>query len=267
MKKITRDDTEHGKEYYLASDVDALLARPIIKSYLEKDNSQEQVEKFCDTNCVWTDHHPDCKLAQPEQEYKRGYADAMNWKVQNHLEHLQPKVRTGDCLLTGVCASEGHKIQPKKPEQEPVAWKLVPIEPTEEMLKAMDECSIEGYDERLYAGHAASVYMAAVDAALAPPQPKEPDLGGVGVFHPQEPEQEPVAMRYDFDGYGWKYIDSGSGSDWQTRIKDAEPLYTTPPQRTWVGLTDEEFQLIYDIGRTPAGMMEMVEAKLKEKNT
>jgi hypothetical protein len=25
-------------------------------------------EKFCDSNCVWTDHHPDCKLAQPEQE-------------------------------------------------------------------------------------------------------------------------------------------------------------------------------------------------------
>jgi hypothetical protein len=57
-----------------------------------------------------------------------------------------------------------------QPEQEPVAWKLVPTKPTEEMLKAMDECSTEGYDERLYAGHAASVYMAAVDAAPVPPQ-------------------------------------------------------------------------------------------------
>lgn len=55
-------------------------------------------------------------------------------------------------------------------EQKPVAWKLVPIEPTDEMLKAMDECSTEGYDERLYAGHAASVYMAAVDVAPIPPQ-------------------------------------------------------------------------------------------------
>ena len=27
-----------------------------------------QSEQFCDANCVWTDHHPDCKLAQPEQE-------------------------------------------------------------------------------------------------------------------------------------------------------------------------------------------------------
>ena len=40
--------------------------------------------------------------------------------------------------------------------------------------------------------------------------------------------QEPVAMRYDFDGYGYKYIDNGSGSDWQTRIKDAEPVFAHP---------------------------------------
>jgi hypothetical protein len=39
----------------------------------------------------------------------------------------------------------------------------------------------------------------------------------------------PVAIRYDFDGYGYQYIDSGSGSDWQTRVK-GEPLYTAPPQ-------------------------------------
>lgn len=44
----------------------------------------------------------------------------------------------------------------------------------------------------------------------------------------KQEQDEPVAMRYDFDGYGYKYIDSGSGSDWQTRIKDAEPVYTKP---------------------------------------
>ena len=44
-----------------------------------------------------------------------------------------------------------------------------------------------------------------------------------------QPEQEPVAVRYDFDGYGYQYIDSGSGSDWQTRVQ-GEPLYTAPPQ-------------------------------------
>jgi hypothetical protein len=54
---------------------------------------------------------------------------------------------------------------PQRTEQEPVAWKLMPRDATDAMLKAMDECSTEGYDERLYAGHAASVYMAAWDEA------------------------------------------------------------------------------------------------------
>jgi hypothetical protein len=27
---------------------------------------QELVEKFCDANCTWSDHHPDCKLAKRE---------------------------------------------------------------------------------------------------------------------------------------------------------------------------------------------------------
>ena len=46
---------------------------------------------------------------------------------------------------------------------------------------------------------------------------------------------EPVAIRYNFDGYGYQYIDSGSGSDWQTRV-DGELLYTHPAKT----LTDEE---------------------------
>ncbi len=40
-------------------------------------------------------------------------------------------------------------------------------------------------------------------------------------------DYEPVAIRYDFDGYGYQYIDSGSGSDWLTRV-DGELLYTHP---------------------------------------
>jgi hypothetical protein len=27
---------------------------------------QEPAEKFCDANCTWSDHHPDCKLAKRE---------------------------------------------------------------------------------------------------------------------------------------------------------------------------------------------------------
>jgi len=48
---------------------------------------------------------------------------------------------------------------------------------------------------------------------------------------------EPVAIRYDFDGYGYQYIDSGSGSDWQNRI-EGEFLYTHPAKT----LTSEEIE-------------------------
>jgi len=46
-----------------------------------------------------------------------------------------------------------------------------------------------------------------------------------------------------------------------------QPLYTTPPQREWVGLTGEELQEIYQSSGTVHFKFAMVEAKLKEKNT
>ena len=130
----------------------------------------EPWEKFCDSNCVWTDHHPDCKLAEQEPvaySYKSRITGA-----QGFSHHPMPR----------FIDSESWDIKPlytqqftyiATPKQELVGWKIVPIEPTNEMLKAMDECSTEGYDERLLAGHASSVYMAAVDVAPTPPQRKE----------------------------------------------------------------------------------------------
>ena len=44
------------------------------------------------------------------------------------------------------------------------------------------------------------------------------------------------------------------------------PLYTAPPQRQWVGLTDEEFHYCIALKNTTA-IAEEVEAKLKERNT
>ena len=70
-----------------------------------------------------------------------------------------------------------------------------------------------------------------------------------------QPEQEPVAMRYDFDGYGWSYIDNGSGSNWKEKIKNAEPLYTSPPQRK--PLTDEQ---IFDLSE-PFGAFQYGDAQ------
>ena len=56
------------------------------------------------------------------------------------------------------------------------------------------------------------------------------------------------------------------------QILGMEPLYTAPPKREWVGLTDEEFKFIaskYSLP-TQTGMeyfKDELEAKLKEKNS
>ena len=92
----------------------------------------------------------------------------------------------------------------------------------------------------------------------------------------KQEQDEPVAMRYDFDGYGYKYIDSGSGSDWQTREKGAEPLYTKPQTKEWVELTNEQIEEIWGNmpmmlnshnNRTRIVFAKAIDAKLKERNT
>ena len=86
-----------------------------------------------------------------------------------------------------------------------------------------------------------------------------------------QPEQEPVA----------RVIDNGTpegATEWIPFTNRVEPLktgdllYTTPPQRPWVGLTNNELQPIADEYRILFGswvedFARAIEAKLKEKNT
>jgi hypothetical protein len=46
-----------------------------------------------------------------------------------------------------------------------------------------------------------------------------------------------------------------------------DALYTTPQQRTWVGLTDEESNELWESTDSDWELMKRTEAKLKEKNT
>ena len=43
-----------------------------------------------------------------------------------------------------------------------------------------------------------------------------------------------IAYRYDYDGYGYRFIDNGSGSNWAERGKasNGEPLYVAPVAQT-----------------------------------
>ena len=60
---------------------------------------------------------------QPEETPHSKYDVDTRYVVIREIEAAlaqpeQPKVRTGDCLLVGVCASEGHKIQKAQPENQ-----------------------------------------------------------------------------------------------------------------------------------------------------
>jgi len=116
--------------------------------------------------------------------------------------------------------------------------------------------------DALFDGQVTEIYL--IDGHALPPSAIRKALA--------QPEQEPVAMRYDFDGYGWLYIDNGSGSNWREKIKNAEPLYAAPPQRKWVGLTDDEIKEIIGSYAGPIKgytreLFDKIEAKLREKNT
>ena len=115
----------------------------------------------------------------------------------------------------------------------------------------------------------------ALEEALAGKQEQEGNVcarcGGI-VFDPviKQDQGEPVAWRAwmksaspDHKGgeYRWSYL---SHPIMQDVIKN-EPLYTTPQQRTWVGLTNEEKQEVWAMNET-AMVILATEAKLKEKN-
>jgi hypothetical protein len=83
----------------------------------------------------------------------------------------------------------------------------------------------------------------------------------------QRTEQEPVAYLCE-NAVGHKYF------RWKKPSSTYKPiaLYTTPPQRTWHGLTDEEIDYIYTGIRAVHHdvdsdvLCRAIEAKLKEKN-
>lgn len=74
-----------------------------------------------------------------------------------------------------------------------------------------------------------------------------------------QPAQEPVAWYHnDFNVVELSRIPRAG---WK-------PLFTTPQQRPWVGLTDEEIALIdWESLTTKKDCVRAIEAKLKEKNT
>ena len=77
-----------------------------------------------------------------------------------------------------------------------------------------------------------------------------------------QPEQEPVGRFAKFTDDIWREVTDGS---------PGVQLYTTPPKREWVGLTDDEREEIENRPFSQNDWLwfytQAIEAKLKEKNT
>ena len=98
-----------------------------------------------------------------------------------------------------------------------------------------------------------------------------------------QPEQEPVAYAV-YCGYTLARKHSVHfehdtankvASEIESFDKEVRPLYTSPPQRTWVGLTDDEIRHIYicttgwsisDSDPMLVDFAENIESKLRSKN-
>ena len=92
-----------------------------------------------------------------------------------------------------------------------------------------------------------------------------------------QPEQEPVAWISATELLVMRGNALGGAKDWRVNL-GLEPeegdvgLYTTPPQRTWVGLTEAERIDTIDEEITAQGiehfaLAQAIEIKLKKKNT
>ena len=78
-----------------------------------------------------------------------------------------------------------------------------------------------------------------------------------------QPEQEPVCEITVKNGH---WIDTNGFSGVKDLANGIHKLYTTPPKRPWVGLTDEEMQALWD-RYAHMEMMRAIEAALRSKNT
>jgi len=92
-----------------------------------------------------------------------------------------------------------------------------------------------------------------------------------------KPEQEPVAWlpKWAHDRLTGQLGSVADPVTWgiNTHIyakstPETVPLYTAPPRKEWVGLTDHDIELTFLIsGFTAKNFAHAIEAKLKEKNT
>ena len=84
---------------------------------------------------------------------------------------------------------------------------------------------------------------------------------GVVLVEKPYPHYEPVAIVAEI--HMSRYTIEWTNGD----LPEGTKLYTTPPQRTWVGLTEAECGVLWKVDMTPFDYYQAIENKLKAKNT
>jgi hypothetical protein len=105
---------------------------------------------------------------------------------------------------------------------------------------------------------------------VAQPTPAEYAMGYAEGFNDgckPKPEQEPASVTYKQVADTMNFLWYGNVEQVQmAELLESKKLYTTPPQRTWVGLTDREFEEVTHGMEDLEDCWIAIEAKLREKN-
>ena len=109
--------------------------------------------------------------------------------------------------------------------------------------------------------HAASVVLVRANYEAQPEPPWINNTQTGNFFNVAQPEPEPVAWLNKLGNGAWIADVLKCEGD-----EPSEPLYATPPQREWQGLTDEDFSAINQSCSTKLQAATSAESILKEKN-
>ena len=222
--------------------------------------AEKQQDKFCDNNCVWTDHHKDCVRA--EQKPVVEVRLVAGGKPMFLMCVLPESFKDGDSLYTTpqqpiIDKSAAIRIAtalgwtpPKQEQGEPVALEQAP----ENSLPTWSECDLiiqnDDFRKRAEAGLEGQV----LDTPRTTPVPTE-----LHRFIHEYDDADPYRSAWFLHRL-------------ECVLKEA----ATPQQRTWVGLTDEEhtniqkqtgYNQFMNASEFAVRCQVLVEAKLKEKNS
>jgi hypothetical protein len=187
--------------------------------------------------------------------------------------------REGDPQHLRIEENQGEAMAPAEREVMQMA-----LETAEQIASAdyrhWEELASLGEFER-WARSRANHIADALRAALAQPQPAECDGGqcGIGGYCKKCPKTQPDVPETAFgktEPVAWTVQGlisdfSRDFSAYQTKTYTV-PLYTAPPAKEWVGLTDDEYELMAEKRVTNYFFNTLdyahdIEAMLKEKNT